>query len=66
MKLSGGAPQPHVRAQPSVPRSCRQRIQRERVMPLDDQAMDAQLIDKIYESCFAPETRPDLLDETCQ
>jgi DNA-binding CsgD family transcriptional regulator len=25
--------------------------------------MDAQLIDKIYESCFAPETWPDVLDE---
>jgi hypothetical protein len=25
--------------------------------------MDAQLIDKIYESCFAPEIWPDVLDE---
>ena len=25
--------------------------------------MDAKLIDKIYESCFAPETWPDVLDE---
>lgn len=25
--------------------------------------MDAQLIDRIYESCFAPETWPDVLDE---
>src|SRR5262249_13492377 len=27
------------------------------------QLMDAQLIDRIYESCFAPETWPDVLDE---
>jgi hypothetical protein len=25
--------------------------------------MNAQLIDRIYESCFAPETWPDVLDE---
>jgi hypothetical protein len=25
--------------------------------------MDAQLIDRIYESCFAPEIWPDVLDE---